>query len=153
MKKIVSLTALALCFLLMLSGCLYKKKTEDTSFRAVAESKGYTVEDVTARYAPEVGVASCLYVYDAEKPFELGFYSVETQKQAKAMCDQNMKKFELFAPGEKGSKTGAGNNVKYELTAGGRYMVNSSIGNTFIYADVPENVAETVKEILMELGY
>lgn len=153
MKKRISLMALALCFLLMLSGCLYKKKTEDTSFRAVVEAKGYTVEDVTDRYDPEVGVASCLYVYDAEKPFELGFYSVETQKQAKAMCDQNMKKFELFAQGETGSKTGAGNNVKYELTADGRYMVNSSIGNTFIYADVPEEDTETVKSILAELGY
>ena len=155
MKYLEKITAFILCITLMcgLSGCLYKEKTEAKTFQTVVEGKGYTVLDMTDRFDPEVGVSACLSVYDAAQPFEITYYDVQTQKQAKAMCDQNMKKFEAFAGGEKGLKTGAGNNVKYELTADGRYMVNSSIGNTFIYADVPAEKAEEIKGILTELGY
>ncbi len=155
MKLCNRITAISLSLLLLftLSSCLYKKKTDAESFRATVESRGYTVEDVTDRFEEEVGVSKCYYVRIPEEAFELAFYAVDTQKQAKAMCDQNMKKFELFAAGEKGTTTGSGNNVKYELTADGRYMVNSSIGNTFIYADVPEEKAEDIKAILTILGY
>lgn len=155
MKKIYRGFAACLCVVTIigLSGCFYKKKTDSESFRAAAEAKGYEIQDVTDRFDPEVGVSKCYYVRIPEENFELAFYAVETQKQAKAKCDQNKKKFENFAGGATGETTGSGNNVKYSLTAEGRYMVNSSIGNTFIYADVPEEKAEDVKAVLNELGY
>lgn len=155
MKKFYRSLSVVLCIITVigLSGCFYKKKTDAESFRAAAEAKGYEVQDVTDRFDPEVGVSNCLYVRIPEQNFELAFYAVDTQKQAKAMCDQNKKKFENFAQGVQGETTGSGNNIKYTLAAEGRYMVNSSIGNTFIYADVPEEMAEDVKSILSELGY
>lgn len=155
MKKIYRSLIACLCIITItgLSGCFYKKKTNAESFRAAAEAKGYEIQDVTDRFEPEVGVSKCYYVRIPEENFELAFYAVETQKQAKSMCDQNKKKFEHFADEQKGESTGSGNNIKYSLTAEGRYMVNSSVGNTFIYADVPEEKAEDVNAILSELGY
>lgn len=155
MKKTFRGVAIALCIVTItgLTGCFYKKKTDAESFRTATEAKGYEIQDVTDSFEPEVGVSKCYYVRIPEENFELAFYAVETQKQAKAMCDQNRKKFENFAEGAEGEATGSGNNVKYSLAANGRYMVNSSVGNTFIYADVPEERTEEIKAILDELGY
>ena len=151
MKKLTLF--LPLLLLLCLSACGNKEMTDSVTFRSAMESRGYTVENMADRYAPEVGVAVCDAVYLPEEGFEVTFYEVETEKQAKAMCDGNRKKFENFAKGETGTTSGSGNNVKYELTADGRYMVNSSIGNTFIYVDVPQEKQEEISAVLAELGY
>lgn len=152
LKKLAAGMLLGAC-LLMAFGCAMKKEpVAAADFAARMEEKGYDIVDVTGRMGGQV--ASATLAVGENAAYQIEFYEVETEQQAKTAYAQNKATFEA----EKGSFSSnySNNGVNFNLysqKSDGWYRFICRVERTFVYASVPEQYRDAVQEAVKALGY
>ncbi len=155
MKGLKRLAAAILCgaCLLMAFGCAMEKEpVAAADFAARMKEKGYEIVDVTSQMGGQV--VSATLAVGGNAAYQIEFYEVETEKQAKTAYAQNKATFEA----EKGrfssnySNNGANFNL-YSQKSDGWYRYICRVERTFVYASVPEQYRDAVQEAAKALGY
>ena len=152
-KRNILLVVLGFIVLFTLTGCGNKTVKATSDFKSIAESKGYTVSDVTSQYSsyPDVTEAT---VAQSSSGYQLEFYVLDEIENAKNMFETNRETFDQ----NKGSnyshsEVNLGNYSTYSLTNDGYYMYLSRVENTLLYVRVPKSYKDDIKGFVKELGY
>lgn len=152
MKKIV-LGIIMICSIFMLGGCFKKTVITTSEFKTIAENKGYTIHDVMSQYSAYEYIKEATVARKDDK-YQVEFYVLETEDDAKNMYETNKTTFEARTSGTS-SKTNVNmlNYSSFTLNTNGEYYHLCRVENTFLYLHVDEQYKDQVKEIIDELGY
>ena len=153
-KKILVILSMFL-ILFTLTGCILKPKKAITGdkFIEVAKNNNLTVIDAYEQMS-QYGVIQTALLAKAADGWQIEFYILNTDSDAKDMYETNRKIFE----DSKGSSSKEKyltlkNYSMYNLVSGGRYMYLSKIDNTLLYVRIDDKYTDNVKKIVKELGY
>lgn len=154
LKKIFVVCSLLIA-LFTVTGCsLFSKKAVTSSqFKSVAEKNNLTVIDAKSQ------MSEYEYIYEAllakaSEGWQVEFYVLSTNNDAKEMYDTNRKKFEDSKSGTVKEKFLTVREYSmYDLESGGYYMHLTKVDNTLLYVRVPSNYKENAKKIIKDLGY
>ena len=150
MKKF-NLMILSLCFLL--TGCKIDRKAEmPEHFTAIMRKNNYLVKNIITDYSENIDIEAAIIAM--RDNYQIEYYKVSSEDKAIEMFNVNKEKFQRSKENSSLEKsTSIGNYSKYVLKVNSRYKVVSRIGDTLIYADVPESEEESTKKVLKELEY
>ncbi|MBN2794735.1 MAG: lipoprotein [Clostridia bacterium] len=148
MKKFV----LILGLVLILSGCESDKTpTTVEDFLDYANAMEMKTVDATGQF-PEGAVESVTIAYNDK--FQVEFYIVPTEEQAKDAFDQNVTAFEnAFTGSSSHVSTELGNNGSYAATDDNYYYLVSRIDNTFFYVVAEKAYKDEIKDYLEHFDY
>ena len=154
MKIAKRLVAGILCMAcLLIAGCAGKKeRIASAEFSVRMEEKGYEIVDVTSKMDGQV--VSAMVAVGENAAYQIEFYEVATEQQAKAAYAQNKATFEA----EKGLVSSAYSNHGanfdlYSQKSDGWYRYVCRVDKTFLYASVPEQYRSAVQDAAKALGY
>ena len=155
MKKIGKMLA-GICAVLGLTvaaGCAAKKEPITAAeFSQRMEQEGYAILDVTEQF--EGQVLSATLAIEQSGVYQIEFFEVESEQQAKAAFEQNRATFESEKGLVSSSYANNGRNFSiYAQTSDGKYSYVCQVEQTFVYASVPEQHKDAVKSALKGLGY
>lgn len=150
--KIALFAMLMITFMLALTGCSKTAITAD-DFKAVSESHGLEIVDVTEQYAGYETFQSATVAMNSDG-WQIEFMVLTDERAAIGSFNANKEYFEDFK-GNMSSETSTaiGNSASYTLTSAGYYMHVCRIDNTMVYVNVPADYKDAVKAVLDELGY
>ena len=155
MKKVGSLILRSLCLICILfsTGCAKKEAISMETFIETMESKGYSLYDVTEQFA-DTYVSKAYIAIDKNEEYQIEFYIIDNESDAKYFFDYNKTLFEEEKEG-KYSETSVNltNHNKYTLQSGSKYKTLSRIDNTVLYLNVNNAYKTTVQDLVKELGY
>ena len=152
MKKIGPLCFLFVIVLVFSACALNKTPITAHEFSSKVNSLGFTVRDVTGQY--EGQTVTSLVAIDSGENYQIEFHVVSTQAQANGAFNRIKNSLEGIGTGSGRSlsRSFSGNNwASFSKTAGGTFGFVSYIGNTFIYAHVPEKYQKAVRDVIKEL--
>ncbi len=150
MKKL-GLIVVGIMLMLGLTACGKKEALTASSFKAKMETKGYEVVDISSDYEEGTIVSALIATKD---DYQIEFYLVNDEEQAIRAFNQNKTGFEeLKTSGSMETEVSLSNHAKYTLTTGGKYMVISRIGTTFVYVNVEDGNKSEVSGVLKDLNY
>ena len=155
MKKIGKILA-GICAVLGLAvaaGCAAKKEPITAAeFSQRMEQEGYAILDATEQF--EGQVLSATLAIEQSGEYQIEFFEVETEQQAKMAFEQNRATFESQKGLVSSSYATNGRNFSvYAQTSNGKYSYVCRVGQTFVYASVPEQNKDAVKSAIKGLGY
>lgn len=141
-------------FLFLLTGCMKKEAITSENYQTTMEAKNFTVVEATSQFSNYGYVKKALVALSSDSSYQIEFYELDNEENAKGFYDTNQKQFEENE-GEMSysRKTNIANYSKYVLVSDGYYKVVSRIDNTVVYLNVPEDKKTEVEGILEELGY
>ena len=154
LKKIFVVFSLLLA-LFAVTGCsLFSKKAVTSSrFKTVAENNNLTIIDAKSQMSEYEFILEAL-IAKAADDWQIEFYVLSTNNEAKDMYDTNRKKFEDSKSGTVKEKFMTVREYSmYDLESGGYYMHLTKVDNTLLYVKVPSNYKENAKKIIKDLGY
>lgn len=155
MKKFGKFLA-GICGVLCLAaavGCTAKKEPVTAAeFSRHMEQEGYAILDATEQFDGQV--LSATLAIEQSGAYQIEFFEVETEQQAKIAFEQNKAAFES----EKGAAASRYENnglnfSVYAQTSNGKYSYVCRVEQTFVYASVPEQYKDVVKSAIKGLGY
>lgn len=155
MKKFGKFLA-GICGVLCLAaavGCTAKKEPVTAAeFSRHMEQEGYAILDATEQFDGQV--LSATLAIEQSGAYQIEFFEVETEQQAKIAFEQNKAAFES----EKGAAASRYENnglnfSVYAQTSNGKYSYVCRVEQTFVYANVPEQHKDAVKSAIKGLGY
>ena len=155
MKKLGKILA-GVCGVLCLAavvGCTAKKEPVTAAeFSRHMEQEGYAILDATEQFDGQV--LSATLAVEQSGAYQIEFFEVETEQQAKIAFEQNKAAFES----EKGAAASRYENnglnfSVYAQTSNGKYSYVCRVEQTFVYANVPEQYKDVVKSAIKGLGY
>ena len=155
MKKLGKILA-GICGVFCLAaavGCAAKKvPVTAAEFSRRMEQEGYSILDATEQF--EGQVVSATLAVEQSGAYQIEFFEVETEQQAKIAFEQNKVTFESErGPASSRYENNGPNFSVYAQTSNGKYSYVCRVGQTFIYASVPEQNKEAVKSAIKSLGY
>lgn len=155
MKKFGKILA-GICAVLCLAvaaGCAAKKEPITAAeFSQRMEQEGYAILDVTEQF--EGQVLSATLAIEQSGAYQIEFFEVESEQQAEAAFAQNRATFESEKGLASSSFASNGRNFSiYAQTSDGEYSYVCRVGQTFVYASVPEQHKDAVKSAIKSLGY
>ena len=155
MKKLGKILA-GICGVFCLAaavGCAAKKEPVTAAeFYRRMEQEGYSILDATEQF--EGQVVSATLAVEQSGAYQIEFFEVETEQQAKIAFEQNKVTFESErGPASSRYENNGPNFSVYAQTSNGKYSYVCRVGQTFIYASVPEQNKEAVKSAIKSLGY
>ncbi|MDR3012767.1 MAG: hypothetical protein LBU70_06115 [Chitinispirillales bacterium] len=129
-----------------------KTPVASADFSAKAAAVGFTVQNMTG--AMEGKTVASLIAVHSHGNFQIEFHEFETRTQAENVFSRNRRGLEgIKASTRTTNSASAGNWGRFAITSGGVYGMVSHIGNTVIYARVPQAHRETVQNFVKEIGY
>lgn len=155
MKKLGKILA-GICGVLYLAaavGCAAKKEPVTAAeFSRRMEQEGYSILDATEQF--EGQVVSATLAVEQSGAYQIEFFEVETEQQAKIAFEQNKAAFESESgPASSRYENNGLNFGVYAQTSNGKYSYVCRVGQTFVYANVPEQNKDAVKSAIKGLGY
>ncbi len=154
LKKILVVCSLFLA-LFVVTGCSLKPKkaVNIDQFKSVAEKNSLAVIDAKSQME-QYDIIQEAYIAKSAQGWQVEFYILSTNQDAKNMYDTNRKLF-------KDSKSGTVNEkyltIKeysmYDLESNGYYMHLSKVDNTLLYVKVDKKYEENAKKIIKDLRY
>ena len=118
----------------------------------IRDRNGYAILDVTEQF--EGQVLSATLAVEQSGAYQIEFFEVETEQQAKIAFEQNKATFESEKGLVSSSYANNGRNFSvYAQTSDGKYSYVCRVGQTFVYASVPEQYKDAVKSAIKSLGY
>ena len=156
--KRVKIFVLLLACVFMISGCNLSSKINKQSLKAeeyknIMEEKGYNTLDATGQFTQKF-VKKVYLAVSNESTYQIEFYEIDTEKNAKDFYDNNKKIFEdSKTSGSVDSYVELGNHEKYTLKTGDTYKVISRIDNTIVYANVSKEFKADVNKVIKDIGY
>ena len=150
--KILAGICSALCLAAALGCTAEKKPITAQEFSQRMEQEGYAILDVTDQF--EGQVLSATLAVEQGGAYQIEFFEVETEQQAKTAFAQNKATFESEQGAAASRYENNGRNFSvYVQTSNGKYSYVCRVGQTFIYASVPEQNKDAVKSAIKGLGY
>lgn len=155
MKKLGKILA-GICGVLCLAaavGCTAKKEPVTAAeFSRRMEQEGYAILDAAEQF--EGQVVSATLAVEQSGAYQIEFFEVETEQQAKIAFEQNKAAFESESgPAASRYENNGLNFSVYAQTSNGKYSYVCRVGQTFVYANVPEQNKDAVKSAIKGLGY
>lgn len=155
MKKLGKILA-GICGVLCLAaaaGCTAKKEPITAAeFSRRMEQEGYDILDATDQLDGQV--LSVTLAVEQSGAYQIEFFEVETEHQAKIAFEQNKAAFESESgPAASRYENNGLNFSVYAQTSNGKYSYVCRVGQTFVYANVPEQNKDAVKSAIKGLGY
>lgn len=155
MKKFGKILA-GICGVLCLAaavGCTAKKAPVTAAeFSRHMEQEGYAILDATEQFDGQV--LSATLAVEQSGAYQIEFFEVETEQQAKIAFEQNKAAFESEkGPAASRYENNGLNFSVYAQTSNGKYSYVCRVGQTFVYANVPEQHKDAVKSAIKGLGY
>ena len=144
-----------LCFLMifMLTGCKDKIALSAEEFKSKVENNGYTAYDVTDQYSEYEYIKTGMVALNSSN-YQIEFYVLDNESNAKRMFDDNKSKFESSQSGVSShSEASLKNYSTYTLNSNGKYMHLCRVDNTLLYVDIDETYKDQVKDLVNKLGY
>lgn len=122
-----------------------------TEFRAKMSQEGLNVQ---TEYSYEMGVISKRVAKDYNSNYKIEFYKLSDVANATILYNSRKQLIES-TEGWVSSKTSTEtkNVSKYAVTAGGKYMVVSRVGDTVIYVNADSKYKDKIKDILKAINY
>ena len=157
MKKTSRFFALVLAMGLisvMLASCT-KTPSDSNTFKAIAQEKGYTIEDALAQFSNYPEFKEVFIAYPSGHPFQIEFYVTDNADSATIIFNNQNNKIES----KKGSVySGASSNgknyAKRTMTSDGKYTMVEYIENTLVYVPPTDSDNKAaIEEFLKELKY
>ena len=146
MKKTIYLVvALTLVLSLVLTGCAGRKNVTVEEFAAVCDAHGFTLEDQTAQYNPELVTAVWVHSSDTSS---LGYYTFIDPTDAKTRYAQLFSSLSTGVDGEKYIDSAEYNRF-YACNEGGLALLYRN-GTTMLF--LAGDDVEALEAIIDELG-
>ena len=151
--KMAKKMAALLCLAFLLCGCSLKKEAvEPEAFAAGISAQGYLAQDVTQQMGGQVQGA--VLAQSPNGAYQMEFYKTATVEQAKLAFEQNKATFQAEKKFSSSSFSTTGMNYEqYSIKTGGWYRYVCRVENTFVYASVPEEYQDAVKQAVKSIGY
>lgn len=156
MKAKYSALALALLMaVLFLTGCT-KTPVTTADFKAVAEKKGFLVEDVMAQFSEHTDIVKEATVTAPESiAFKLEFYVLSDESSARSFYANNKANLEANKGNADSNVSLSGKNYEsFSMTTDGKYMFIERVDTTVLYVGPTDsaNKAE-IEAFVKELKY
>lgn len=154
LKKILVVCSLVLA-LFVVTGCQFslKKVASVDKFKEVANANNLTVIDAKEQLK-EYDVVKEAFLAKSAEGWQVEFYVLSTNKDAKDMYDTNRK---IFSDSKGENQKEQFLTIKeysmYNLKSDGYYMHLSKVDNTLLYIKVNEKYENNAKKIIKDLGY
>ena len=154
LRKVLVVCSLLLT-LFVVTGCVFSPKKAATvdKFKSVAEKNNLTIIDAREQMKDYDFVQEALIAKSAEG-WQIEFYVLSTNEDAKSMYDTNRR---IFEDSKSGTVKENFLTIKeyslYNLKSGGYYMHLSKVDNTLLYMKVNEKYENNVNRFIKELGY
>lgn len=151
MKKFIIFNVLII-MLFLLTGCNKKTALGVLDFKTKME--GYEISDATNQFDGAVGILSSATIAKSSDGWQIEFYVLTDDVNAKNMFIDNKDEFDLYVTEENNSiMTNDGNYATYTLNSDDYYYYLSRIDNTLLFVKVKDKYMNTVKGIVEGLGY
>ena len=148
MKNIIKITGLLLIVILLCS-CKRNGIISEKEFTKIAKNHKLTVVDVKDQFEDKKQVKEA-YVADSGKNYQIEYYILDTENNAKKMYETNKEDFKSLKS-KKDKETEK--EYYYTTTTNDYYMYLSKIENSVLYIKVPIKFKEEAKKIIRELKY
>ena len=136
--KLVAFVLLSVFMVTLLTSC--KKTPSDTStFRALANEKGYILYDVTEQYVNAPQVREATIAAPSDRAFRIEFYIITDKDSAKELFQSQSEVME-GAKGDSwsGNVSNGANYAKRTVVTEGKYMMLCYIENTMLYVPMTD---------------
>lgn len=156
--RTVSLLLLAALIASLLTSCS-KTPSDTEAFKALANSKGYVIYDVSDQYINAPQMRAVTIVAPADKSFQIEFYQITDLESTREIFRAMGKEMEnSIGTSWKGSVSNGANYANRYISTDCKYMYLSYIGNTILYVPpvyIGENddLLDTIKEFVSEFNY
>ena len=153
MKKLLLISAVLVFALFVLTACFTKQALTAEEFKVQMEDMGYVVMENSTQY--DSSIVRKLYIAkDSSNSFQIEFFEQNTEQDAIASFESNVRAMEAAKSGVSSSYSSNGQNYrKQTMTSNGEYWVVSGIDNTFLFVHTSTENKAAVDEALNKLGY
>lgn len=155
MKKLKGLLLCLVCLICVISltGCDKKVAISSETFIEKTNAKGYTLYDVTEQFADSY-VAKAYVAIDKNEEYQIEFYVIDTEVNAKEFFEYNKELFESDKPSKNvTTSVNLNNHSKYTLETDETYKTISRIDNTVLYSNADISFKTIINDLVKELGY
>lgn len=150
MKKLLFLLLAAM---MLFCACGAKQDMTGEEFKEKVSEFGLVTVGAEEHFE-QGDVEEAVVAYTEDTSYQIEFFAVPTEEQAKRAFDQNKNAFLALAGTErKETNRGIAGGKSYIIESNGRIMIIARSGKTFIYANVEEKYGEEVINIVKKLGY
>ncbi len=152
-KKKIILSTMLIIFLLFVTGCRNKKALTQEQFRKIMKKKNYEIVDVTKNYQQAGYVVTALLAQNKKKTYQIEFYILKNEEQAKNFYDNNKTIFTSSKEEKAKKEINLENYEKFEQETMNKWNTVSRIDNTTIYVSANKTNKKEIKKVLKDLGY
>lgn len=161
MKKAIIIIVIVFCVLAAIIGGAFfflnqpKEAITGQQFETSMRAKNYGVLDVKeTQFAQYSYIMSAQIAISSDQGHQIEFYELSNEEYADNFYQNNKRNFESRKTNNTIEAEVNGKNYStYALKANGQYMYVERIENTVVYVNVSEELENTVKDVLKQLGY
>lgn len=139
---------------LFITGCtLTKTAITDDDFANTMSKQNYTMQDVSPQFASYNYVKKATVALEKNKNYQIEFYVLDTEDNAKKMFENNQKIFKDNTEKAITKSVDMKNYNTFSISNNKVYRYLCRVDNTLIYVDTKAEYKEDVEKIIKELGY
>ena len=153
LTKASALLIVTVMFTLVLTGCT-KTAVTTADFTALAQTKGYIVEDASSQFSAYDYIKEVTIVAPQSLDYQIEFYVLSDAAYAQSFFENNKTNFEMNKSGTYSDSSSSGKNYAvYKLNANDKYMFLERVDNTVVYVNTEKENKEAVEAFVKELKY
>lgn len=154
MNKIKKLFLCLILGIIFTTGCsLIKTAITDEDFSSTMSQYNYTIQDVSQQFANYDYVKKATIALSENQTYQIEFYVLDTESNAKKMFKNNQKIFEDKTKNGLTKTVDMKNYNTYSIYNKTEYRYLCRVDNTLIYIDTKVEYKDDVEKIIKKLGY